>query len=61
MSGELMLGRADYGDYVRYLRDSTVALRELAARDDIPDKELIEIADHLCGLADAMSASDKGS
>ena len=34
-----MLGRADYGDYVRYLRDSTVVLRELAARDRVEDNE----------------------
>jgi hypothetical protein len=53
-----MLGTADYGDYVRYLRDSTVVLRKLAAREQVEDKELIEIADHLAGLADALSMRD---
>ena len=53
-----MLGRADYGDYVRYLRDSTVVLRELAARDRVEDNELIEIANHLGGVADELSTTD---
>jgi hypothetical protein len=53
-----MLGTADYGDYVRYLRDSTVVLRKLAAREHVEDKELIEIADHLGGFADALSVRD---
>ena len=53
-----MLGTADYGDYVRYLRDSAVVLRKLAAREHVEDKELIEIANHLGGLADELSITD---
>lgn len=55
-----MSGGPDYGDYVRYLRDSTVALRELAARENAPGRELIEIADRLGGVADELSVGEAG-